>query len=112
MKIAQSLVVAINVFPDVDIENCLETMVESASVMGATVLESAFYRNSDTEMAYVVLGESHMALHVLRQHNFAVLNIMTCGSCDPEKGYEYLKEHLGFSDCGYNLSDIYFQETR
>ncbi len=99
------LIANIRNFPKVEIEFCLEKMLEAVPLMGAKVVDSGCSQNP--EQAYVSLDASHIALHVKRVQNqrVAFLDIFTCGSCDPVVGYEYLREQIGFPETDYKLYD-------
>ncbi|HPS28419.1 MAG TPA: adenosylmethionine decarboxylase [Candidatus Paceibacterota bacterium] len=45
--------------------------------------------------AVLLLAESHLSIHTYPEHNFAALDVYTCGShTTPEKGVMYLKASL------------------
>ncbi len=101
-----SLVASIGHFPILPIEFCLEKMIVSAAIMQAPVVHYNFSKNPD--IAYVILSTSHMSLHVLKgeKKQSALLDILTCGNCDPRRAYTYLKQQLGFYDDHYYFKEL------
>lgn len=101
--IGQHLFARIEDFPKVNIKFCLEKMLKAVPLMGARVVGSTYTENPD--QAYVVLSTSHIALHVIQREKsrFAFIDIFTCGRCNPEKGYLYLRENMGFSRDKYHI---------
>jgi S-adenosylmethionine decarboxylase len=95
-----------------DLENSLflEKMIEEAAGRtGASVrkLDSCKFEPSDPPYshgvtAYAILGESHIAIHTFPEECFASIDIYTCGdTCDPRRGYEYIKTQLRPTDLSY-----------
>ncbi len=101
MTILKYLIATIGNFPKANIKSVLEKMLESANFMGARIMDSGCLENPD--VAYIILGESHMFLHVFEgDQRSAFLDVMTCGEkADPEKGYKHLKKQIGFSEDNY-----------
>jgi S-adenosylmethionine decarboxylase len=59
--------------------NVLDVMTWKFEPQGATIL--------------VLLSESHLSLHTAPEHQYAALDIYTCGNvCDPEKALVFLRD--------------------
>ena len=81
-----------------DDKRMIELMVEAAKIAGATVIGQMRYRfghNSPPGFAaLVMLDESHMSCHAYADTNQLAMDFFTCGSADPEKAWEFMREHL------------------
>lgn len=56
------------------------TLVESAQQAGATVVKSVFHQFSPHGLSgVVVIAESHVSVHTWPEHNYAAVDIFTCG---------------------------------
>lgn len=56
------------------------TLVESADLAGATVVKSVFHQFSPHGLSgVVVIAESHITVHTWPEHNYAAIDIFTCG---------------------------------
>jgi S-adenosylmethionine decarboxylase proenzyme len=61
-----------------------EAMIFAAEQAGATVLHSHAHQFEPQGVtAFVVLAESHFAIHTWPEKNSACLDVFTCGSIDP-----------------------------
>jgi S-adenosylmethionine decarboxylase len=77
-----------------------EIMSQAAAVAGATVLKTAFQDfNPQGVSGVVVIAESHLTIHTWPEHEYAAVDIFTCGtSVDPWKALDFLREHLEAGD--------------
>ncbi len=76
----------------VAIQSILET---AALAMGATIVTSNFHHFSPLGVSgVVIIMESHLTIHTWPEHNYAAVDIFTCGILDFEKGISLLKEKL------------------
>ena len=64
---------------------------QAAREAGATSLEYIAHKFSpDGVSAMLILAESHISLHYWYETGFTIIDIMTCGRCDPHKALNYL----------------------
>ncbi len=58
-----------------------KTLTEAAELAGATVVESVIHQfNPHGLSGVIVIAESHIAIHTWPEHNYAALDIFTCGN--------------------------------
>ena len=63
-----------------DVQNMEKLFVEAAETSGATVLESSFHAFQPQGVSgIVVICESHFAVHAWPEHDYAAVDIFTCG---------------------------------
>ncbi len=68
-------------------------MIHAAKLMEATVVDSVFHKFNPYGLSgVIVLAESHFAIHTWPEHNYAAIDLFTCGKIDSKKGIDYLKE--------------------
>ncbi len=81
-------------------------MVRAAEVAGATVLKTAFQDfNPQGVSGVVVIAESHLTIHTWPEHNYAAVDIFTCGTrVDPWKAAGFLRQALEAKD--YQIRDF------
>ncbi|PIT92811.1 MAG: adenosylmethionine decarboxylase [Candidatus Harrisonbacteria bacterium CG10_big_fil_rev_8_21_14_0_10_42_17] len=67
---------------------------------GATILHEKFHKFSPQGLTgYLLLAESHASIHTWPEHNYAAVDIFTCGTTiNPHTAIEYLKEKLCTND--------------
>lgn len=84
-----------------DLEGLRELMLEAANRSGATVLEDSFHYFSPQGVSgIVVIAESHMAIHTWPEHEYAAVDIFTCGTTvDPWIAFRYLEQNLDSMEC-------------
>ncbi|MEJ2721890.1 MAG: adenosylmethionine decarboxylase [bacterium] len=79
----------------------LETLAEAARVAGATVISQIRYRfGADSPpgcAAVVMLDESHCSVHTYADLGLMAMDIFTCGSTDPRRVWEYIREGLSLN---------------
>ncbi len=80
-----------------DIKQIEILMNEATRKSGATIVNSIFHMfNPYGVSGVVVIAESHLAIHTWPEHNYAAVDVFTCGNTvDPWKAFEFLKEKLG-----------------
>jgi S-adenosylmethionine decarboxylase len=71
-------------------------LVEAALRCGATIVDSCFHRFSPQGISgVVVIAESHLAVHTWPEHDYAAIDLFTCGqSLRPNDCFIYLREAL------------------
>ena len=79
-----------------DVEGMEKIFVEAAEISGATVLESSFHAfHPQGVSGIVVICESHFAVHAWPEHDYAAVDIFTCGDqIDFELAAATLREKL------------------
>ena len=79
-----------------DVEGMKKIFVEAAEISGATVLESSFHAfHPQGVSGIVVICESHFAVHAWPEHDYAAVDIFTCGDqIDFELAAVALREKL------------------
>lgn len=74
-----------------DIPFLEKTLVDTAEVMNATVVNTNFHHfNPYGVSGVVVIQESHLTIHTWPEYNYAAVDIFTCGDLDLEAGTAYL----------------------
>lgn len=75
------------------IRSCL---LEAARRCGATIVSHCFHRFSPHGVSgVVVIAESHLAMHTWPEHDYAALDLFTCGnSLDPDLCLAYVQDAL------------------
>ena len=71
-------------------------MRQAAIAAGATTLHVHLKKFGEEGgvSGVLVLAESHISIHTWPERGFAALDIFMCGTCDPYKGVQVLKEAL------------------
>ncbi|MEM0994584.1 MAG: adenosylmethionine decarboxylase [Bacteroidota bacterium] len=79
-----------------DDHQLLQRIFRAAAVqMGATVLSSNFHPFSPIGVSgVVIIKESHLTVHTWPEHQYAAIDIFTCGDIDVATGIAYLKKQL------------------
>ena len=76
-----------------DLEFVRQCLLNAAEQAGATVIDSHFHGFSPSGVTGTVsIQESHLSIHTWPEHQYAAIDIFTCGSSvDPWRAYEALK---------------------
>lgn len=71
-------------------------MRKSAEIAGCTIVESVFHEfNPYGVSGAVIVQESHLTIHTWPEHNYAAVDVFTCGGeVNPWKACEFLEEKL------------------
>jgi len=80
-----------------DPEAICNLMLEAARLAGATVIAHSFHRFEPHGVSgVIVLAESHFAIHTWPEHNYAALDLFTCGqNMTTDACFGYLIESFG-----------------
>jgi S-adenosylmethionine decarboxylase len=63
-----------------DIEYLRKTLSEVATKIGATVIKDSFYQFTPQGVSgVVIIAESHLSIHTWPEHNYAAVDVFTCG---------------------------------
>ena len=81
-----------------DPEKVRTIMKAGALEMKATIVEEAFHHFApDGVSGVIIIMESHLTIHTWPEHNYAAIDIFTCGDIQMDLGLAYLKKAFG---CG------------
>ena len=71
-----------------------QVMLEAATRSRATIIGDLFHQfNPHGVTGVVVIAESHLAIHTWPEHQYASVDLFTCGTTvDPWIAFQYLKE--------------------
>ncbi|GBE05215.1 MAG TPA: adenosylmethionine decarboxylase [Nitrospirae bacterium] len=71
-----------------------DVLITAAKIANATIVETAFHEFSPFGISgMVVIAESHLSIHTWPEHEYAAVDIFTCGDVlRPEKAVKYLIE--------------------
>ncbi|MFA4985250.1 MAG: adenosylmethionine decarboxylase [Candidatus Brocadiia bacterium] len=70
-------------------------LARAAAAAGATVIDSCSHSFSPHGVtATVTLAESHISLHSWPENGYCALDIFVCGSSDPFKALEVIRDHF------------------
>lgn len=79
-----------------DAENLERLMVAAAERAGARVLQATFHRfQPEGVTGFLLLEESHLAIHTWPAHGYAAVDFYTCGEADPKRAMTFLAQGLG-----------------
>ncbi|TDI31072.1 MAG: adenosylmethionine decarboxylase [Acidobacteria bacterium] len=79
-----------------DLEGIRRVMLETAEVIGATVMGATFHRFTPQGVSgTVVISESHLSVHTWPEYSYVSVDIYTCGGLDPRLGFRHLEQQLG-----------------
>jgi len=84
----------------IDDVNKIEILMNKAVLKAnATIIKSTFHKFAPQGVSgVVVIAESHFAIHTWPEHNFASVDLYTCGTTiDENKAILYLKEQFNAS---------------
>ena len=70
-----------------DVEFVRQALLQAAEAGNATIVNDCFHHFSPHGVSgVVIIAESHIAIHTWPEHQFAAIDIFTCGTtCYPEK---------------------------
>lgn len=82
-----------------DAQRMERVFLEAARVSGATIISSHFHAFEPQGVSgVVIISESHFAVHAWPEHDYAAVDIFTCGdSIDFKKAAESIQQGLGSS---------------
>jgi len=80
-----------------DQELLREILLSAAREVGATVIGESFHRFRPYGISgVVIIAESHLCIHTWPEHNYAAVDVFTCGEeFDPEDAASLLIQKLG-----------------
>ncbi len=90
-----------NVLNDIDfLRTCLR---ETAERIGASVVNDSFYQFTPHGVSgVVIIAESHLAIHTWPEHDYAAVDVFTCGNTiEPKNAVKILVEKLGAKESSY-----------
>ena len=73
-----------------------QILLAAANIMEATVIESRFHAFSPHGVSgVVVIAESHLTIHTWPEHQYAAVDIFSCGKLNLKAGLALLIERFG-----------------
>ncbi len=80
-----------------DAKKVEKIFVDAAKISGATVMDSSFHFFEPQGVSgMVIISESHFSVHAWPEHNYAAVDIFTCGDdINYDKAIDYLQDVLG-----------------
>jgi len=75
-----------------DLNGIRTALIETTKIMGVTIVGETFHRFSPYGVTGVLaIAESHICVHTWPEHNYAAVDIFTCGNGgSAQKGAQYL----------------------
>ncbi len=79
-----------------DIEYLRIVLSDVARQIGATVIQDSFYQFTPQGVSgVIIIAESHISIHTWPEHNFAAVDVFTCGDViEPKNAVQPLAEKL------------------
>lgn len=80
-----------------DSEFLRNVMIQAAQESKATVLDSSSFHtfgDGGGVTGLIVLAESHISIHTYPEVNLAMIDVMTCGDCNPQFAIDYIAKKL------------------
>jgi S-adenosylmethionine decarboxylase len=79
-----------------DKEYLRKTLSDVARLIGATVVDDSFYQFTPQGVSgVVIIAESHISIHTWPEHNYAAIDVFTCGEViNPKDAIKPLVERL------------------
>lgn len=79
-----------------DIEYLRTVLSDVARTIGATVIKDAFYQFTPQGVSgVVIIAESHLSIHTWPEHDFAAVDVFTCGDViEPRDAVKPLSDKL------------------
>jgi S-adenosylmethionine decarboxylase len=79
-----------------DKEYLRKTLSDVARQIGATVVDDSFYQFTPQGISgVVIIAESHISIHTWPEHNYAAIDVFTCGDViNPKDAIKPLIERL------------------
>ena len=76
-----------------NLEEISSTLLESARIAGATIIDHSFHRFSPQGVSgVVVIAESHLSIHTWPEYGYAALDLFTCNfDMDTDSVFKLLK---------------------
>lgn len=79
-----------------DLRKMTVLLQEACEAAGATILDVVSHQFNPQGVTVVcLLAESHASIHTYPEHGIYMADIFTCGSVEPHKAVEVLKQRLG-----------------
>jgi len=86
-----------------DIAYLKTALSEVATQIGATVVKDSFYQFTPQGVSgVVIIAESHISIHTWPEHNYAAVDVFTCGDViEPKNADKPLTEKLKAGSATY-----------
>ena len=90
-----------------DLQNVESTLIDTARRIGATIIGHAFHQFSPQGVTgVVIIAESHICIHTWPEHNYAAVDIFTCGDTS---GLDEATRHIAEAFRSQDLSVVTLQ---
>lgn len=77
-------------------EDSEKVLLEAARIMRATIIGSHFHTFSPYGVSgVVIIAESHLTIHTWPEHQYAAVDVFSCGDLDLDAGLEHLIAAFG-----------------
>lgn len=89
-----------------DDENLIsDIMTKAVEISKATIIRPFFHKFSPQGVSgIIVIAESHLAIHTWPEHNYAAVDLFSCGDFDFTGALKYIKDKLNAGD--YSIISI------
>jgi S-adenosylmethionine decarboxylase proenzyme len=89
-----------------DADRIEKILLAAAKASDSTALKTSVHKFSPQGLTgFVLLAESHIAIHTWPEYNYIAVDIFTCGEKSmPEKAFEYLKKV--FKPISFEMQEI------
>lgn len=71
-----------------------KVVIEAVKVARASLCQVESYRVENYVAAIAIIMESHIAIHAWPDHNYATVDVYTCGDTDTEAAFDFIIEKL------------------
>ncbi|MCG8326225.1 MAG: adenosylmethionine decarboxylase [Chitinophagales bacterium] len=87
-----------------DIQYLEQQLCQAVTEMGATLVNSNFHHFSPYGISgVVIIKESHLTIHTWPEHQYAAIDIFTCGDINLDAGVKHLANALKAEQSEYQL---------
>jgi S-adenosylmethionine decarboxylase len=83
----------------IDSEPVLESLERAVEVCGAKKVKTVSHSFGDGQgyTAFIMLSESHLAIHTWPERGYVAMDVLMCGDADPYKIIPFVETLFGYS---------------